>query len=117
MVEGKIASITDKATVVLEGDVEAVCFNKELVKEDGTMPTVGETLSFKVVELRRSTKKIVLSHAKTYVSEEAKAEKAASVEADNTKKAVKKINSNIEKTTLGDIDALAALKEKLEKGE
>ena len=117
VVEGKIASITDKATVVLEGDVEAVCFNKELVKEDGTMPTVGETLSFKVVELRRSTKKIVLSHAKTYVSEEAKAEKAASVEADNTKKAVKKINSNIEKTTLGDIDALAALKEKLEKGE
>ncbi|MGM9749096.1 MAG: 30S ribosomal protein S1 [Candidatus Cryptobacteroides sp.] len=117
VVEGKIASITDKATVVLEGDVEAVCFNKELVKEDGTMPTVGETLPFKVVELRRSTKKIVLSHAKTYVSEEAKAEKAAAVEADNTKKAVKKINSNIEKTTLGDIDALAALKEKLEKGE
>ncbi|MGN1210479.1 MAG: 30S ribosomal protein S1 [Candidatus Cryptobacteroides sp.] len=117
IVEGKISSITDKATVLLDGDVEAVCFNKELVKEDGTMPTVGETLPFKVVELRRSTKKIVLSHAKTYVSEEVKAEKAAAAEADNTKKAVKKINSNIEKTTLGDIDALAALKEKLEKGE
>ena len=45
-----------------------------------------------------------------------KAEKAAA-EADNTKKSVKKINSNIEKTTLGDIDALAALKDKFEKGE
>ena len=44
-------------------------------------------------------------------------EKAAASEAENTKKAVKKVNSNVEKTTLGDIDALAALKEKLEKGE
>ncbi len=51
---------------------------------------------------------------KTYA--EAKAERVAT-EADNTKKAVKKINSNVEKTTLGDIDALAALKEKFEKGE
>ena len=59
-------------------------------------------------------KRVVLSHLKTYA--EAKAEKVAA-EADNTKKAVKKINSNVEKTTLGDIDALAALKEKFEKGE
>ena len=44
-------------------------------------------------------------------------EKAAAAEAENTKKAVKKINANVEKTTLGDIDALAALKDKLEKGE
>ena len=80
------------------------------------MPAVGETLKFRVVELRRSTKKIIVSHAKTYSAEEPKASKPAS-EADNTKKAVKKINSNIEKTTLGDIDALAALKDKLEKGE
>ena len=64
------------------------------------MPVAGETLAFKVVELKRSEKKITLSHVKTYA--EAKAEKAA-VEVDNTKKAVKKINSNIEKTTLGDM--------------
>ena len=117
VVDGTVASISDKgATITFPGDIEASCFNKELVKEDGTMPAVGETLPFKVVELRRSTKKIVVSHVKTYSAEETKQSKPAS-EADNTKKAVKKINSNIEKTTLGDIDALAALKDKLEKGE
>ena len=115
--EGKVVSVGDKdAVIALSDSVEAICFAKELVKEDGTVPVVGETLPFKVVELRRSTKKIVVSHVKTYAAEATKAEKPAS-EADNTKKAVKKINSNIEKTTLGDIDALAALKDKLEKGE
>ena len=114
VVEAKIASINDKGAVIdIKGDVDAFCFNKELVKEDGSMPVAGETLAFKVVELKRSAKKITLSHVKTYA--EAKAEKAAA-EVDNTKKAVKKINSNIEKTTLGDIDALAALKSQLEKG-
>ena len=115
--EGKVVSVGDKdAVIALSDSVEAICFAKELVKEDGTVPVVGETLPFKVVELRRSTKKIVVSHVKTYAAEATKSEKPAS-EADNTKKAVKKINSNIEKTTLGDIDALAALKDKLEKGE
>jgi small subunit ribosomal protein S1 len=75
------------------------------------MPVAGETLAFKVVELKRAAKKATLSHAKTYA--EAKAEKAAA-ESNNTAKAVKKINSNVEKTTLGDIDALAALKSQLE---
>ena len=64
--------------------------------------------------LRRSTRRIILSHVRTY--QEVK-EKAAATEAETTKKAVKKVNANVEKTTLGDIDALAALKEKLEKGE
>ena len=117
VVEGTVASISDKgATVTFPGDIEATCFNKELVKEDGSVPAVGDTLPFKVVELRRSTKKIIVSHVKTYSAEEVKASKPVS-ESDSTKKAVKKINSNIEKTTLGDIDALAALKDKLEKGE
>ena len=55
-----------------------------------------------------------MSHLRTY--QEVK-ERAAATEAETTKKAVKKVNANVEKTTLGDIDALAALKEKLEKGE
>ena len=115
VVEAKVASVNDKAaTIDLGADVDAVCFAKDLVKEDGSMPVVGETLAFKVVDLKRSTKKITLSHVKTYA--EAKAEKAAA-ESDSTKKAVKKINSTIEKTTLGDIDALAALKSQFEKGE
>ncbi len=116
IVDGTVASVSDKgATVTLEGDVEAFCFAKELVKEDGNMPSAGDVLKFKVIELRRSTKKIVLSHVKTYAAEEVRGERSS--EADNTKKAVKKINANIEKTTLGDLDALSALKEKLEKGE
>ena len=76
------------------------------------MPVAGETLTFKVTELKRSTKKVTLSHAKTYA--EVKAAQVAT-EADNTKKAVKKINANVEKTTLGDIDVLAALKDQLSK--
>ncbi|MDY5356369.1 MAG: 30S ribosomal protein S1 [Candidatus Cryptobacteroides sp.] len=115
VVEAKVVSVNDKAaTIDLGADVDAVCFAKDLVKEDGSMPVAGETLAFKVVDLKRSTKKITLSHVKTYA--EAKAEKAAA-ESDSTKKAVKKINSTIEKTTLGDIDALAALKSQFEKGE
>ena len=114
-VEGTVASLTDKgANITLDGAAEGFAFNRELVKEDGKNAVVGETLPFRVVELRRSTRRIILSHTRTYA--EAK-EKEVATEVDNTKKAVKKINSSVEKTTLGDIDALAALKEKLEKGE
>ena len=112
----KIDSISDKGAVVSLGDdIEGFCPNKELVKEDGTMPVAGEELSFKVTDLKRSTRRVGLSHVKTY-AEPSKPEKTSS-ESDSTKKAVKKINSTIEKTTLGDISELAALKSKLEKGE
>ena len=114
-VEATVGSATDKgANVTLEDGTEGFAFKKDLVKEDGKQAVEGEKLPFVVTELRRSTRKLFLSHLKTYA--EVKAEKAAA-EADNTKKSVKKINSNIEKTTLGDIDALAALKDKFEKGE
>ena len=113
-VEGTVASITDKgANITLEGDAEGFAFTRELVKEDGKQAVAGETLTFKVVELRRSTRRILVSHLRTYAEVK---EKAAAAEAESTKKAVKKVNSNVEKTTLGDIDALAALKEKLEQG-
>ncbi len=111
----KIDSISDKGAVISLGDeIEGICPNKELVKEDGSMPVAGDELAFKVTDLKRSTRKVGLSHVKTYA--EPKSEKTVS-ENDSTKKAVKKINSNIEKTTLGDISELAALKSKLEKGE
>ncbi len=114
-VEGTVASVTDKgAMITLDGEVEGFAFNREIVKEDGKPAVAGEKLPFKVVELRRSTRRIILSHLRTY--QEVK-EKAAATEAETTKKAVKKVNSNVEKATLGDIDALAALKEKLEKAE
>ena len=115
VVEGKVVSTTDKgANIALPGDVEGFCFNRELVKEDGKAAVAGDVLPFKVIELRRSTHSVLVSHLRTY--QEVK-EKAAAAEAENTKKAVKKVNANIEKTTLGDLDALAACKSKLEKGE
>ena len=114
-VKGVVASTTDKgANITLEGDAEGFAFNRELVKEDGKQAVAGEELEFKVVELRRSTRRILVSHLRTYAEVK---EKAAAAEAENTKKAVKKVNSNVEKTTLGDIDALAALKAKLESAE
>ena len=114
-VEGTVASLTDKgANITLDGNAEGFAFSRELVKEDGKQAAAGETLPFKVVELRRSTRRILLSHLRTYAEVK---EKAAAAEAESTKKAVKRVNANVEKATLGDIDALAALKEKLEKGE
>ena len=111
-VEGTITSTTDKgANVELGAEVPGFAFNRELIKEDGKQAVAGETLSFKVVELRRSTRRILLSHLRTY--QETKA-RAAAAETESTKKAVKRVNANIEKATLGDIDALAALKDKLE---
>ncbi len=114
-VEGTVAAIGDKgATIKFEDGTEAFSFVRELVKEDGKQAIVGETLPMKVVELRRSTRRVLVSHLRTY--QEVKEAKVAA-EAESTKKAVKKIQSNVEKTTLGDISELAALKDKLEKGE
>ena len=111
----KIDTVNEKGAVVALGDdIEGFCPARELVKEDGTQPAAGDELAFKVTDLKRSAKRVGLSHLKTYT--ESKSEKVSS-ESDSTKKAVKKINSNIEKTTLGDISELAALKSKLEKGE
>ena len=117
VVEGTIASFTDKgANIILEDGTEGFAFKRDLVKEDGKQAVEGEKLPFVVTELRKSTRtrRILLSHLRTYAEVK---ERAAAAEAENTKKAVKRVNANVEKTTLGDIDALAALKEKLERGE
>ena len=115
VVDATVVSTGDKGvTVKFEDGTEAVAFNREMVKEDGKQAVVGETLPVKVVELRRSTRTVRVSHLRTYQEARTARETA---EADNTKKAIKKVNSTVEKTTLGDISALAALKDKLEKGE
>ena len=114
-VEGTVASVTDKgATVNFEDGTTALCFNRELVKEDGKQALAGEKLPFKVVELRRSTRTVRVSHLRTY--QEVRAAREAT-EAETAKKAIKKVQTSVEKTTLGDISALAALKDKMEKGE
>lgn len=113
--EGTVTELTDKGAVVALGEnIEGFCPARQLVKEDGTTPKVGDKLDFKVIEFSKATKRITLSHLRTYdeARKEAfaaeKAEKRAA--ADATKSTVKKINASVEKTTLGDIAGLAALK-------
>ena len=118
--EGTVVSFNDKgATVALAYGIEGFAPAKALVKEDGTTAKAEEKLDFKVVEFNKGNKKIILSHSR--IAEDAKREveakesKEKAAEAESTQKAVKKIKANIEKTTLGDIDALAALKSEMEK--
>ena len=111
--EGTITEMTDKGAVVALGEnVEGFCPARQLTKEDGTTPKVGDKLDFKVLEFSKATKRITLSHLRTY--EEAK---RAEVAAEATKSTVKKINASVEKTTLGDIAGLAALKSAMEAAE
>ena len=113
--EATVTTVGDKgATITFEDGTEAFSFLRDIVKEDGKQAVAGEKLPFKVVELRRSTRRVLVSHLRTY--QEVKEAKVAA-EAENTKKAVKKLNNTVEKTTLGDISELAALKDKFEKGE
>ena len=120
--EGTITEMTDKGAVVALGEnIEGFCPARQLVKEDGTTPKMGDKLNFKILEFSKATKRITLSHLRTY--EEAKraeiaAEKAEKrAAADATKSTVKKINASVEKTTLGDIAGLAALKSAMEAAE
>ena len=120
--EGTITELTDKGAVVALGEnIEGFCPARQLVKEDGSTPKVGDKLDFKVIEFSKATKRITLSHLRTYdeARKEAfaaeKAEKRAA--ADATKSTVKKINASVEKTTLGDIAGLAALKSAMEAAE
>ena len=120
--EGTITEMTDKGAVVALGEnIEGFCPARQLVKEDGTTPKTGDKLNFKILEFSKATQRITLSHLRTY--EEAKraeiaAEKAEKrAAADATKSTVKKINASVEKTTLGDIAGLAALKSAMEAAE
>ncbi len=115
VVDATVSVAGDKNTTLTFADgTEATAFNREMVKEDGKQALVGETLPVKVVDLRRSTRTVRVSHVRTYQEVKAARENA---EAESAKKAIKKVQSNVEKTTLGDISALAALKEQMEKGE
>ena len=128
---GTIIEMKDKSGIVsLPYGVEGICPAKHLKKEDGQNAKVEETLDFKVIEFNKELKKIVVSHTRTFEEGEdrpsssakpsaaaktAKAPKKAAVS--STDQAVKAVNENTEKSTLGDFDALAELKEKMEKGE
>ena len=101
--------------------VEGFCPSRHMTKEDGSRLVNDETAQFVVIEFDRNEKRIVLSHTRIWEQakvEEVEAEKKeAKVQADQTKKAVKAVQAKVEKSTLGDIDALMELKAKMEKSE
>ena len=118
--EGTIVELLDKGAVIaLPYGVEGFATPKHLVKEDGTQAQVDEKLNFKVIEFNKESKRIILSHSRIFEDEaKAEAKKAAKKAKEAAaKEAAPALNTPIEKTTLGDISELAALKEKLAKEE
>ncbi len=120
--EGTIIDIFDKGAVVaLPYGVEGFVTPKHLVKEDGSQAKVEEKLEFKVIEFNKAAKRIILSHSRIFEdvkkTEEKADKKAKATATSNTQKAVKKLKANLEKTTLGDITDLAALKSELEENQ
>ncbi|MDR2584996.1 MAG: 30S ribosomal protein S1 [Prevotellaceae bacterium] len=115
--EGTIISLVDKgATVSLPYGVEGFVTQKNMVKKDGSTPKVDDKLEFKVLEFNKTGKRIYLSHIRTYEEDKKETEpkEIKETEAETTQKAVKKLKANLEKTTLGDISELVALKNEME---
>ena len=120
--EGSVTRKDDKgATVQLQYGLEAYAPIRHLRKEDGSNVEAEETLQFVIIEFDRNDKRIMVSHAKVWeqVKNEEKeaARKDAVNESEKTKSAVKNIQSKVEKPTLGDLGALAAIKDKMKKAE
>ena len=119
---GKITETLEKGAVIsLSKGVEGFATPKHLVKEDGTQAAAGEELEFKVIEFNKESKRIILSHSRTFEDVQREEKKAAAAAATKKPRAKKeeavKIENQPASTTLGDIDVLAELKAKMEKGE
>lgn len=117
--DGTIVRKDDKGAIVqLPHGLEGFAPNRHLAKEDGKQVQAEETAQFMVIEFDRNEKRIVVSHARIWeknIHEEKEvAKKEAKVETEKTKKAVKTIQSKVEKSTLGDLGALAEIKAKLD---
>ncbi|MDY3318435.1 30S ribosomal protein S1 [Riemerella anatipestifer] len=105
---GVASDVFDKGAQVKFEDVEveAFCPARLLEKEDGSKIKKGDEAEFKVIEFNKEFKRVVVSHTGLFREEEKK----------NVKEAAAKSSASEEKTTLGDIDALAELKKKMEEG-
>jgi small subunit ribosomal protein S1 len=117
--EGTVVDLMDKGAVVaLPYGVEGFATPRHLVKEDGTQAKQDEKLDFKVIEFNKSAKRIIVSHSRVF-EDVKRAEDSAKRKSQSrsNKKAMKSVSDNIEKTTLGDISDLAALKSQMEKDE
>ena len=103
--EASLTEIVDKgATISFNEDITAFVPSRHIEKQDGTKLSKGEQATFKIIEFNKEFKRVVASHTATFKEQEIK----------NVKRSAAKVSaSNSEKTTLGDLDALASLKEKM----
>ncbi len=116
--KGKITEVIDKGAVIaLNEGGEGFATPKHLIKEDGSQAQLGEELDFKVIEFVKETKRIILSHSRTFEDAKEEPKKAARKPRAAKKEEAPAINNVAASTTLGDIAGLAELKAKLEKGE
>jgi small subunit ribosomal protein S1 len=117
--EGTIVELFDKGAVIaLPYGVEGFATPRHLVKEDGSQAKVEEKLDFKVIEFNKSSKRIILSHSRIFEDDKKSANTAEKkAEVKTTKKAIKKVKENVERTTFGDISDLVALKDQMEANE
>src|SRR5574344_2527539 len=115
---GKIVELLEKGAVIsLEQGGEGFATPKHLVKEDGTQAQLNETLQFKVIEFNKESKRIILSHSRIFEDAQRGEDKKATAKNHSKKEDTPQIQNQAASTTLGDIDALAELKAKMEKGE
>ncbi|VAW21882.1 SSU ribosomal protein S1p, partial [hydrothermal vent metagenome] len=110
--EGTIVDLMDKGAVIaLPYGVEGFATPRHLVKEDGSKVKQDEKLEFKVIEFNKSSKRIIVSHSRVFEDvKKAEEQTKKKAQGKTTRRAAKAINDNIERTTLGDISELAALK-------
>lgn len=117
--EGTVIKVGDKGDIVaLQYGVEGFCPSKHSVKEDGSSLKVDEVTSFKIIEFNKENKRLVISHSRIWEEEKEEARKEESnsrkKDAKAESSAVKKVKDSVEKSTLGDLDVLAQLKEQME---
>ncbi len=120
--EGTVIRKDDRGAIVqLPYGLEGFAPNRHLIKEDGKSLVADETAQFMVIEFDRNEKRILVSHTKIWeqakAQEQESAKKEAKAESEKTRKNVKSIQNKVEKATLGDLSALAEIKEKLKKEE
>jgi len=123
--QGTIFQRNDKGGVAsLPYGVEGFAPSRHLIKEDGSKVGMDETLDFQIIEFNKDSKKIIISHTKTHDEEvgrdsgdNKRGGGKVSGKVKNDRKAVKKINESLEKTTLGDLDVLSSLKDEMEQAE
>jgi len=120
---GKVEKLVDKgAEIVFEQHgVEAFCPQRHMQKEDGTTLKGGEEVKFKVIEFNKDSRRVVVSHTQIHrdmqAEEREEQNKERAKQNSETQKTMKSLQSKVEKSTLGDIEALSQLKEQMDESE